>query len=58
LISAAVIDDDGKLLGRTTVDDVVDVIQDKARQTVLSMAWLGDNDMFAPVLASTKHRAI
>lgn len=58
LISAAVIDDEGKLLGRITVDDVVDVIQEDAEQAVLSMAGLGDNDMFAPVLASAKHRAI
>lgn len=58
LISAAVVDDDGKLLGRITVDDVVDVIQDEAGQTVLSMAGLGEDDMFGPVFASTRRRAV
>jgi magnesium transporter len=58
LISAAVIDDENTLLGRITVDDVVDVIQDDAEQALLNMAGLGENDMFAPVLSSTKRRAI
>ena len=57
-ISAAVVNDEGMLLGRITVDDVVDVIQDEAEQTVRSMAGLGDDDMFAPVFASTKRRAV
>ena len=57
-ISAAVVNDEGMLLGRITVDDVVDVIQDEAEQTVRSMAGLGDDDMFAPVLVSTKRRAV
>ena len=58
LFSAAVVDEEGKLLGRITVDDVVDVIQEDAEQAVLNMAGLGENDMFAPVLSSTKRRAI
>lgn len=57
-ISAAVVNDEGMLLGRITVDDVVDVIQDEAEQTVRSMAGLGDDDMFAPVFASTKRRSV
>ncbi len=56
--SAGVIDDDSKLLGRITVDDVVDVIQEEAEHTVRSMAGLGDDDMFAPVLTSAKRRSI
>ena len=58
MFSAAVVDDGGRLLGRITVDDVVDVIQDEAGQAVFSMAGLGDDDMFAPVLFSAKRRAI
>ena len=58
LVSAAVVNDKGILLGRITVDDVVDVIQDEAEQTVRSMAGLGDDDMFAPIFTSTKRRAI
>ncbi len=56
--SAGVIDDDGKLLGRITVDDVVDVIQEEAEHTVRSMAGLGDDDMFSPVFRSARRRSI
>lgn len=58
LVSAAVVNTEGMLLGRITVDDVVDVIQEEAEQTVRSMAGLGDEDMFAPIFSSTKRRAI
>jgi len=58
LVSAAVVDEDRRLLGRITVDDVVDVIQDDAEQTVRSMAGLGDDDMFAPVFTSARRRGI
>tara|TARA_R110000782_G_scaffold43189_1_gene97579 strand:- start:2593 stop:3948 length:1356 start_codon:yes stop_codon:yes gene_type:complete len=58
LISAAVIDDEGHLLGRITIDDVVDVIQEAAEQAVRNMAGLGEDDMFSPVFVTTKRRAI
>ncbi len=58
LVSAAVVDDEGLLLGRITIDDVVDVIQEEAEHVVRSMAGLGDDDMFSPVIVSTKRRAI
>ena len=58
LLSAVVIDEDGRLLGRITVDDVVDVIHDEAEHTVRSMAGLGDDDMFSPVITSMRRRAI
>jgi magnesium transporter len=58
LLSAAVIDDENHLLGRITIDDVVDVIQEEAEHVVRSMAGLSDDDMFSPVIASTKRRAI
>ena len=41
LVSAAVIDDEGHLLGRITIDDVVDVIQEAAEQAVRSMGRFG-----------------
>jgi len=57
LISAPVIDYNGKLLGRITIDDVVDVIRDEADHSFLSMAGLNEeSDMFAPVVASTRKR--
>ncbi len=59
LITAPVIDNDNKLLGRITIDDVVDEIRDEAEHSVMSMAGLNEeDDMFAPALVSTKRRAI
>jgi magnesium transporter len=59
LVSAAVVDADGKLLGRITVDDVVDVIREEAAHEVLSAAGLGDEeDVFASVLPSTRRRLV
>ncbi len=58
LLSAAVLDEDARLLGRITVDDVVDVIQEEAEQTVRSMAGLGEDDLFASVWTSTRRRAV
>ncbi len=59
LVSAAVIAADGRLLGRITVDDVVDVIRDEAEHSVMSMAGLDDDaDMFAPVVPSARRRGI
>jgi magnesium transporter len=59
LVSAAVVSRDGRLLGRITIDDVVDVIREEADHSVMSMAGLAeDEDMFAGVLTSTRRRAI
>ena len=58
LISAAVLDRDKTLLGRITVDDVVDVIQERAEQTMRSMVGLGEDDIFSSVLSSTRRRAV
>ncbi|MDH5766943.1 MAG: magnesium transporter, partial [Gammaproteobacteria bacterium] len=59
LISAPVIDGNNFLLGRITIDDVVDVIRDEADHSVLSMAGLNDEeDLFAAALPSSRRRAI
>jgi magnesium transporter len=59
LISAPVIDDAGKLLGRITIDDVVDVIRDRADHDFMGMAGLNEEeDIFAPVVDSSKRRAV
>jgi magnesium transporter len=59
LVSAAVVSKDGRLLGRITIDDVVDVIREEADHSVMSMAGLTeDEDMFAGVLTSTRRRVI
>ena len=59
LISAPVIDKDNRLLGRITIDDVVDVIRDEAEHTMLSMAGLSeDEDTFAPIGKSIHRRSL
>ncbi len=59
LVSAPVVDDDGKLLGRITIDDVVDVIRDEAEHSIMSMAGLDEeDDIFAPVVVSSRRRGI
>lgn len=59
LISAPVIDADNTLIGRITIDDVVDVIRDEAEHSVLAVAGLDEEaDMFAPVLRTTMRRTV
>ncbi|MDH5469253.1 MAG: magnesium transporter [Gammaproteobacteria bacterium] len=59
LVSAAVVTEDNKLLGRITIDDVVDVIREDADHSLLSMAGLDEeDDTFAPVLKSARRRAL
>jgi len=59
LISAPVINSDGRLLGRITIDDVVDVIIEDADEAVLARAGLDvDEDTFAPIGKSVSRRAI
>jgi magnesium transporter len=59
LVSAPVVDAQGRLIGQITIDDVVDVIEDQAEHAVLSMAGLDEeDDMFAPVVASARRRAV
>jgi len=58
-VSAPVVDDGGKLLGRITIDDVVDVIREDADHSLMSMAGLDeDEDTFAPLLKAAPRRAI
>lgn len=58
LFSAAVVDDEGHLLGRITIDDVVDVLLEQNAHAVMSAAGLDESDdMFAPVLGAAKRRS-
>ena len=59
LLSAPVVDSDFRVLGRITVDDVVDVIRDEAEHSLMSAAGLDEeDDMFAPVVKSAGRRAL
>ena len=55
LISSAVVDDNGKLIGRITIDDVVDVIREDADQNLRGMAGVAE-DTFAPPGRAAKSR--
>jgi len=58
LISAPVVDTDGRLIGRITIDDVVDVIRAEADRALLRQAGLHEEvDLFAPVVTSIQRRA-
>jgi len=59
LVSAPVVDENNILLGRITIDDVIDVIREDAEHSLMSMAGLSEEeDMFAPVVTSTRRRAL
>ncbi len=55
LISSPVVDKDGQLIGRITIDDVVDVIREDADQNLLGMAGVAE-DTFAPPGRAAKSR--
>lgn len=58
-LSAPVIDKNKTLVGRITIDDVVDIIREDAEHSMMSMAGLDDEeDTFAPVGKSTQRRSI
>lgn len=58
-ISAPVVDDSNILLGRITIDDVVDIIREQAEHQALSAAGLDeDEDMFSPVRRAFRRRML
>ncbi len=56
LISAAVVDHAGRLVGMITVDDIVHVIQDEAGEDILKLSGAGDGDINEPILESYQSR--
>ena len=59
LLTAPVVDAGGRLLGRITVDDVMDVIRDEGDRSLMSMAGLDEEeDLFSPVLAASRRRTL
>ncbi|MEM9102112.1 MAG: magnesium transporter [Pseudomonadota bacterium] len=59
IISAPVINEQGQLLGRITIDDVVDVILEEADHSLKGMAGLDEQeDTFAPIFTTARRRAI
>ena len=59
LLSAPVVDDNNRLVGRITIDDIVDEIRDEAEHALMGAAGLDEeDDMFAPVVKSAQRRAL
>ena len=59
LVTAPVVDDDGMLVGRITIDDVVDVIMEEAEHSLMGMAGLDeDEDTFGSVWHTVRRRAL
>jgi len=59
LISAPVVDESGRLVGRITIDDVVDVIREEGEQALMRMAGLDEeDDIFASVLVTSRRRML
>jgi magnesium transporter len=56
LVSAAVVDDDGRLVGMITVDDVVHIIQEEAGEDVLLLSGAGEGDINEPVRLTVRRR--
>lgn len=56
LISAAVVDSNGRLVGMITVDDIVNIIQEEAQEDVLRLAGAGEGDINQPFWEMTKGR--
>ncbi|WP_117236092.1 magnesium transporter [Vibrio maerlii] len=58
-VSAPIVDDKHHLVGRITIDDVVDVIREDAEHSMMSMAGMDDEeDTFAPVVKSARKRSV
>ena len=58
LISAAVVDEDGRLVGQITVDDVVHIIQEEAGEDALLLSGAGDGDINEPIRYTIRTRLV
>ena len=56
IVSAPVIDSDGRLLGVITIDDIVDVIDEEAAEDILKLAGVDQGDLYRAVLSTTGTR--
>ncbi len=57
LLSVPVVDDDGKLIGMITVDDIVDVIDEEAEEDIMRLGGVSDSDIYRPAVATARARA-
>lgn len=57
LSSTPVVDDEGRLIGVITIDDVVDVIDEEAQEDILKFSGVGESDIYRPVMATSLMRS-
>ncbi|MCW7492056.1 magnesium transporter [Leptospira sp. 2 VSF19] len=59
LVSAAVTDDLGRIIGRITVDDVLEIVEEEASEDILLMAGVSEDERLStPILQSVKRRIV
>jgi len=56
LVSAPVVDEEGRIIGVITVDDVVQVIEEEVEEDILAMAGVAGTDIYAPPAERVRHR--
>ncbi len=57
LLSAPVVDEDDKLIGMITVDDIVDVIDEEAEEDIMKLGGVSDSDIYRPTWATARSRS-
>jgi magnesium transporter len=57
LLSAAVVDENGRLVGVLTIDDVVDVIQEEAEEDLMRLGGVGDEELSDTIIETSRSRA-
>jgi magnesium transporter len=57
LLSAAVVDENGRLVGVLTIDDVVDVIQEEAEEDLMRLGGVGDEELSDTTIETVRSRA-
>lgn len=56
LLSAAVVDENGRLVGVLTIDDIVDVMQEEAEEDILRLGGVGDEELSDSIAETSKSR--
>lgn len=56
ILSAPVVDDNGRLMGIITIDDIIDVIDEEAHEDILKMAGVEQGDLYRAIIATTTTR--
>jgi magnesium transporter len=56
LLSSAVVDDNGRLVGVLTIDDVVDVIQEEAEEDIMRLGGVGDEELSDSIMDTSRSR--